>query len=200
MFWLLRIWDDRRMMACSVHEPPDAAADRIDRAENLEFVRDGFSFFAFLAPPVWMLANRMWLVLALYGAAIVLLCLGLIALTVPDPLVLFAALALNLWVGFEADALVRWSLERAGWTDLGTVTGRNQTECERAFFDNWLPSQPILSGSQQAGGTASRAPTFASPNALPPEFGVPRQSASDRTKPAGLIARTFGRAFGRSAS
>ena len=28
---------------------------------------------------------------------------------------------------------------------LGSVSGRTVDECERRFFDGWLPSQPILS-------------------------------------------------------
>jgi hypothetical protein len=27
---------------------------------------------------------------------------------------------------------------------LGSVTGRNAAECERRFFETWLPSQPII--------------------------------------------------------
>ena len=48
------------MLTFTVHEPPDPPADRIDRAERLAFVRDGFSWSAALFTPVWLLAHRLW--------------------------------------------------------------------------------------------------------------------------------------------
>jgi hypothetical protein len=35
------------------------------------------------------------------------------------------------------------------------VTGRNAFECERRFFDNWLPKQPILASGTQSGSGSS---------------------------------------------
>jgi hypothetical protein len=55
-----------------------------------------------------------------------------------------AVLALNLLIGFEADTLRRWTLARRGWRTLGAVSGKTAAECERRFFDAWLPSQPII--------------------------------------------------------
>ena len=49
-------------------------------------------------------------------------------------------LGLNLLIGFEADTLRRWALDRSGWRMLGSVSGRTVAECERRFFDGWLPS------------------------------------------------------------
>jgi hypothetical protein len=65
-----------------------------------------------------------------------------------------AAFALNILIGFEADTLRRWGLERRGWHTVATVTGANAAECERRFFDSWLPTQPIL-----AAGSQSRPPS-----------------------------------------
>jgi hypothetical protein len=50
----------------------------------------------------------------------------------------------------EADTLRRWSLERRGWRTLGTVSGKKTAECERRFFDAWLPAQPILAATTQS--------------------------------------------------
>ena len=50
-----------------------------------------------------------------------------------------AALALNLLVGFEADTLRRWALERRGWRTSAPSPGKTAAECERRFFDAWLP-------------------------------------------------------------
>ena len=69
-------------------------------------------------------------------------------------LVGLAGLALSLLIGFEADTLRRWGLRRRGWAALGTVTGKTASECERRFFDAWLPMQPILASGGQSQASA----------------------------------------------
>ena len=41
-------------------------------------------------------------------------------------------------------ASARWALERRGWRTLGSVSGKTAAECERRFFEAWLPGQPII--------------------------------------------------------
>jgi hypothetical protein len=45
-------------------------------------------------------------------------------------------------LGLEASTLERTWLSYRGWTELGTVAGRNLPECERRFFDSWLSALP----------------------------------------------------------
>ena len=61
-------------------------------------------------------------------------------------------------LGFEASSLRRWTLERAGWTMVGSVTGPSLEASERAFFDNWLPAQPMMTARQSSSATTRRAP------------------------------------------
>ncbi|HJZ44024.1 MAG TPA: DUF2628 domain-containing protein [Hyphomicrobiaceae bacterium] len=135
------------MLTFTVHEPPDAPADRIDRAERLVFVKDGFSWAAAVFGPLWMIFHRLWW--ALLGFVLITGGLQLIGkFTAADQRWLgLATFAINVLVGFEADALQRWALERRGWRMLGAVSGRNLAECERRFFEAWLPAQPILTPS-----------------------------------------------------
>jgi hypothetical protein len=135
------------MLTFTVHEPPDPPADRIDRAERLVFIKDGFSWAAAVFGPLWMLVHRLWW--ALLGLLLITGGLQLIGkFTAADQRWLgLAAFAVNVLVGFEADTLRRWALERRGWQMLGSVSGRNYAECERRFFEAWLPGQPILTPS-----------------------------------------------------
>jgi len=136
------------MLTFTVHEPPDPPADRIDRAEKLVFVKDGFSWAAAVFGPLWMIAHRLWW--ALLGFVLIAGGLQLAAkLTAADQRWLgLASFAVNILVGFEADTLRRWALECRGWRMLGAVSGRNYAECERRFFEAWLPAQPILTPSE----------------------------------------------------
>ena len=142
------------MRTYTIHERPDPAADRVDRAEALVFVKDGFSWAAALFAPLWLIVHRLWWPLLGYVVLSAALQLPQLLFTFDQRWLGLAALALNVLVGFEADSLRRWGLERRGWHTVGTVTGRTAAECERRFFDAWLPSQPILTA-----GTQSRSPT-----------------------------------------
>ena len=49
------------MAVYTVHEPPLKRYETDADPERFVFVRDGFSFWAFLLGPLWMLRHRMWL-------------------------------------------------------------------------------------------------------------------------------------------
>jgi hypothetical protein len=144
------------MLTFTVHEPPNPPADRAERAESLVFIKDGFNWTAAIFAPIWLLAHRLWWPLLAFvvlstGFELVKHVAGL-----DQQWVGLATLALGLLVGFEADALRRWALERRGWRTLGAVTGRTAIECERRFFEAWLPSQPIIAPGNGAGARPAR--------------------------------------------
>jgi hypothetical protein len=133
------------MLTYTVHEPPDAASDRIDRAEGLVFVKDGFSWMAALFTPIWLIVHRLWWPLLGYAIASALLVWA--GSVLASGWTTLATLALHLLIGFEAGTLRRWTLRRRGWRTVGSVTGRSAAECERRFFDIWLPAQPALAAA-----------------------------------------------------
>jgi hypothetical protein len=144
----------------TVHEPPNAPADRLDRGERLVFVEDGFSWLAALFTPFWMIANRMWLALLLYLAAVFALVLVLLAFGMTFEWIQVAVLALHLAIGSEAGSLQRWALQRSGWRTLGAVTGRSLEECERRFLEGWLSQQSIIAESSLARPADVRPPRW----------------------------------------
>ena len=150
------------MLTFTVHESADPATDRIDRAERLVFIKDGFSWMAVLFAPLWMLTHRLWWALLGYVLLAGGLQLAQTLLGLQENTAGIAMLALNLLVGFEADTLRRWALDRRGWRMLGTVSGRTADECERRFFDGWLPSQPIISPPRQSGAPRRQWPVIGS--------------------------------------
>lgn len=139
---------------CAVYERPDRRADVGTRADELAFVREGFSWPVALAAPLVLLMRGAWLALAGYAAAVVavLLLSGLFGLSGALPAVLI--LTINFIFAFEAAALERWSLERSGWNELAVVSGSDQADCERRFFDTWLPQQSGPSAAAEAGAVS----------------------------------------------
>jgi len=135
--------NQKRMIIFTVHEPPAPPIDRLDRAEAMVFLKDGFTWGAFLFGPIWLAANRLWLSAVGY---IVLAVFGYVLLEragAAESLFGLFILALNAVVGFEAHWLKSSKLEASGWNALGSVTGRSLAECERRFFENWLPTQSL---------------------------------------------------------
>ena len=132
----------------TVHEPPDAAADRVDRASDLLFVKDGFHWLTAVCPPIGLLAKRLWLELLGY-VVIVGAIAGLLSWAGVNAnwIALFVS-AFSVYLGFEVSNLERNHLDRNGWLTLGSVSGRNLAECERRFFETWLPDQPIITAAK----------------------------------------------------
>lgn len=142
MYLLFRAKDNSDVDVYTVHEPPHPPLNRIDWAATFVFVRDGFSWGAALLSPVYLAVKGQWLAFAAYflifaagGAA--LYSVGLHETWLP-----FLLIGLNIYLGFEASTLERMWLSYRGWTELGTVTGRNLPECERRFIENWVNAQP----------------------------------------------------------
>ena len=128
------------MVTYTVHEPPNVSANRLESAEQLLFVKDGYSWLAALVPPLWLLWKRMWLELAIYVGGIGLMVWALTSIGAPNTT---SALLLIIQIvfGFEAGALYSAALERRGWPVVGTVTGRNAEDAERRFLEVWLPTR-----------------------------------------------------------
>jgi hypothetical protein len=139
------------MSIYTVHEPPLRAGAAAPEPERYVFVRDGFSFWAFLFGPLWMLRHRMWLVFVLY-VVISFVLEGLVAVAgASDALIAGVGLLISLWVGLEAATLRRFTLRRRGWRDVGVISGEDREAAERRFFDAWLqqgiqgPARPVTS-------------------------------------------------------
>ena len=135
------------MSVYTVHEPPQRFAAAPD-AERFTFVRDGFSFWAFLFGPLWMLRHRMWLVLIGYVA--ILGCLEAVVSLFGGSVAIAGLISflISLLVGLEAGTLRRFTLNRRGWNNIGVVSGDDLEDAERRFFDAWVrrsAAQPVTS-------------------------------------------------------
>ncbi|MFM2423216.1 MAG: hypothetical protein RL291_1746 [Pseudomonadota bacterium] len=135
-----------RQMAYTVHTPPNPALDRLDHAEQLVFVKDGFTPSAFFFGPFWLVAHGAWWAVIGYAVAAAVAFGTTWLLGLPAGLAILALVAVHFMLGFEADEIHRLWLEQRGWQTIGSVTGATPLECERRFFDMWLPATPVRIG------------------------------------------------------
>ena len=159
------------MSVYTVHQPPFAApgAD----PDRFVFVRDGFSWWAFLFTPLWMLRHRLWLALLVYLIVVAGLEVLLRALGASSLAQAIAALSIALLVGLEAGTLRRFKLARRRWRNVGVVTGEGLEDAERRFFDGWIRQ-----------GAAGRA---GSPNASAPSGPMSSPRSPAIGEPTGVI-------------
>ncbi|MGH6925114.1 MAG: DUF2628 domain-containing protein [Propylenella sp.] len=118
------------MRVYTVHAPPADPAP-----ERFAFVKDGFSWPAFLVPVLWILWHRMWL--TLIGYVIYALIVAWIGRLAGDGLAMIVAIAGALVLGLEGNAIRRLSLENRGWRGVGETFGHNLSEAEVRFFSDW---------------------------------------------------------------
>lgn len=163
------------MSIYTVHQPPLESGAVAAEPYRFVFVRDGFSWWAFLLTPFWMLRHRLWLALALYLLMAAALDAGLRALGASVFMLVLVDLLISLLAGLEAGTLRRFKLARRHWRNIGVVTGDNLEDAERRFFDVWIRQTPARSTSASASAaSASANPAQSGVIGLFPEPGAHR--------------------------
>ena len=133
------------MSIYTVHEPPLKAGESTPDPDRFVFVRDGFSFWAFLLAPLWMLRHRLWLVFVGYVIVAVALQVGLRLIGASSGVIIIVSFLLALLVGFEAATLRRFTLSRRRWNNVAVVVG-DDLEFGGAAVFRYMGRQ-ILDGS-----------------------------------------------------
>jgi uncharacterized protein DUF2628 len=152
------------MSIYTVYQPPLRAADAFPDPERFVFVRDGFSFSAFLLAALWMFWHQMWLVLLLYVAVALGAETALYYAGVPAAIIGITGFMASLLLGIEAATLRRFTLARQGWKDVGIVSGHDQQDAEQRFFEAWVhaaagkPAQPAVHAPHPVSSPVPRMP------------------------------------------
>lgn len=99
------------------------------------FVREGFSWGAFFFSFAWALWHRMWFAaVAMLALVLAVAALGEV-LEVDDGLLEALALAIGVWIGFEANDWRRAALKRRGYAEAGVVAAPAPELAEHRFFE-----------------------------------------------------------------
>ena len=153
------------MSIYTVHQPPLESGAVAAEPYRFVFVRDGFSWWAFLLTPLWMLRHRLGLVVAVYLLVLAARDAGLRALGASVFTLILAGLLISLLAGLEAGTLRRFNLARRHWRNIGVVTGDDVEDAERRFFDTWIRQAPAR---RPASPPSTPTPGSAAPAAPPP--------------------------------
>lgn len=127
------------MASYTVMTPPGGNGE----PDSARFIRDGFSFWAFVFPLFWMLWHRMWL----YALLLFLLIafIGAVAEDLGAPgAIALAQLALSLLVGLESGAIREAHLRSKGWTLKAAFSAENIDQAEEIYFSSaeWPSQRP----------------------------------------------------------
>ena len=160
------------MSIYTVYEPPLKAHESAPDPERFVFVRDGFSFWAFLLAPWWMLRHRLWLAFVCYVILAVALSVALRLIGTSAAVAIIAGALFSLLVGFEAATLRRFGLARRGWRNVGIVVGDDVESAERRFFDAWA-NKTWANKTWDNKTWAERPSVDGVPRASSPAMGVP---------------------------
>ena len=103
-----------------------------DGVADVAFVRDAFSWIAFIVPPLWLLFHRLW-----GEALIVFLALGVLSLAGEQAGWGLAGslqtLLVSLYVGLEGQGMRLAALHRRGWREWGAVEARTLFDAETRY-------------------------------------------------------------------
>lgn len=126
-------------------------------ADDVVFVREGFSWWALLFPLLWLATKGMWIVLIIALAAQLFIWAIAEALGFGEIMRFIFSSAINLILGFEGNNLLRWTYERQGFKELGLVQGDSLDEAEYRFFiDIGLPPAPDMADAPKPPILSSR--------------------------------------------
>lgn len=118
------------MASYVVMEPPPGGRGHERQAV---LVRDGFHFFAFLVPVLWLLFHRLWIE-ALFVFALTLALSGLGSLAGLGDAAPILSLLVSICIGLEGPALKLAALRRRGWRDAGVVEADNVGDAEIRYL------------------------------------------------------------------
>ena len=104
-----------------------------DADRDTKFIRDGFSWLAFLLPLPWLLMKRLWLI-ALAAVMIYLVTIYVAETYRLDALPAAFTFVLCLWTALEGGHAQARALERKGWQIERVIAASRLADAEEIYF------------------------------------------------------------------
>jgi len=118
----------------TVHVRPDIPAPY----ESPVFVREGFSFWAFLFGPFWTFYKKLWWPTISVMSAWMFINLAGEAIGFNEKSIEFLLFGLQLVIGYAAHDWQREGLRKQGYIIADIVSGDNVMRAEQRFFDRYF--------------------------------------------------------------
>ena len=138
------------MAVYTVHLPQTASATAA--MSRARFVREGFSWGAFVFGPLWLIFRGLWLALVLWIIAAALVAGAVVVFSLSPTGTVAIAVLVAFFFGLEGNGLRREALRRRHFRFADVTVARNRDEAERHFFARWLAV-----ATDEAAGCAARA-------------------------------------------
>jgi hypothetical protein len=125
--------------------------DGLQAIAEAAFVRQAFSWKAFFFGPLWLARHRLWIALAFWVAAYLIL-IAASPKILSAAAVLFIALALQILLGLEAGRLREAKLAAQGYLLAEIIASPARDEAEAAFYRKIEAPDATLDASLAQGG------------------------------------------------
>ena len=106
------------------------------------FIKDRFSWGAFLIPPLWLGYKRIWRWLLVYALLEGLLIAGATNIALNPALTGIISLLIAFFIGICGREWWGAALERRGFELAGIVQGGTPEDAERRFYDHYRSARP----------------------------------------------------------
>ncbi|MFN4276001.1 MAG: DUF2628 domain-containing protein [Ferrovibrio sp.] len=114
-------------------------------------VASGFSWWAAIMPPLWLLRHRLWLGLIGYLLLSMLWGVALELGDIAEPAATVLALGLSFLIGAMAADYRRWTLTRRGWRFVDVQRAEDAAEAEERYIrGRAAPVTPTQTGAATA--------------------------------------------------
>ena len=126
------------MTIYAVHAPVAARDNIAAAADRCAFVRDSFSWGAFVFGPLWLLRHQLWLAFLGWLVAALLFWAGSYWLNLSAWAIFWGLVAINAFLGLEGSMLRSAALRRRGYELADIVATDSRDDAERIFYPRWL--------------------------------------------------------------
>ena len=122
------------MQTYTIYAPLDVNRPLIERAMDYHFIKEGFSLWAAVFGPFWLLAKGLWLETLGFFAAAIGLTLILQLIGFNEASISMAMTGTIFLFGFFARDIERLHYERSGYRLISVVNGKSKDDCEARYF------------------------------------------------------------------
>lgn len=126
------------MTIYAVHAPVAARKNLAAAADRCAFVRDSFSWGAFVFGPLWLLRHQLWVAFLGWLGAALLLWAGSYWLNLSASAIFWSLVAINAFLALEGGVLRSAALRRRGYELADIVATDSRDDAERIFYPRWL--------------------------------------------------------------